>query len=503
MSAALEMRAIKKAFGEVQAVTDGNLSVNAGEAMALLGANGAGKSTLMNVLGGLLRPDAGEIVLGGKTVTLAGPKDAARAGIAFVQQELAIFPTMTVAENVFADDFPVRGGRIDRSFMGTRTRELLALLGSNLDPDRPLEGLSTGDCQMVEIARAMRRSPAIVIFDEPTSSLSSREKERFHDLVRRLKGEGVAVVYITHFIGEIFGVCDRVTVMRGGATIANTAVDEITQNEIVEMMLGEVVAGGRIAGEAPLEAPTALAVTALSLPGRVEEATFTVKQGEVVGVWGLLGSGRTELVRALLGLDGPVSGEITVWDGTGLKPATPEAVRARTAFVTEDRKGEGLLLPFSVATNIALPNLSRLSGWAGRIKVGAVRTMARSVMERLSIRASGPGQTVGTLSGGNQQKVVFGKWLAAEPQILILDEPTRGLDLSAKADILRLVVERAKAGAAVLIISSELEELMQVSHRYLVIARRRVVASLPGEASEAALIAALSGEAADSGGLAA
>ncbi|MEM7567211.1 MAG: sugar ABC transporter ATP-binding protein [Pseudomonadota bacterium] len=500
---ALELRGLAKAFGAVQAVRQGDLTVRAGEVVALLGANGAGKSTLMNMLGGVLMPDDGEIRRAGQRVAFAGPQDAREAGIAFVQQELSVFPTLTVAENVFADGYPTRAGRIDRAAMRVKTRELLETLGADLDPDRDLEGLSTGACQMVEIARAMRREPEVVIFDEPTSSLSAREKARFHDVVGLLASRGVAVVYITHFIGEIFGVCDRAVVLREGETVANLRVSDTTQAEIVEAMLGSVEAVGRLAPAQATPGAVLLKVESLALPGRVEEASFALRRGEIVGLWGLLGSGRTELVRALLGLDGQPSGAIRLDTGAGLVPATPEMVRADAAFVTEDRKGEGLLLPFSVADNVALPSLPDVSDGIGRVRLSAVRDLARRTINALTIKVSGPGQRVGTLSGGNQQKVVFGKWLATMPDLLILDEPTRGLDLSAKTDILRLAVELAGQGAAVLVISSELEELMRVSQRYLIVRQRRLVGTLPGSATEAELIAALSDGAGDEGRVAA
>ncbi|MEO1102764.1 MAG: sugar ABC transporter ATP-binding protein, partial [Pseudomonadota bacterium] len=392
---ALELRGLKKSFGNVRAVADGNLAVEAGSVVALLGANGAGKSTLVNMLGGVVRPDGGEIRRSGKVVSFAGPQDAARAGIAFVQQELTLFPTLTVAENVFADHYPTRWGCLDKAVMRARTRELLAGLGADLDPDQTLEGLSTGACQMVEIARAMRREPEVVIFDEPTSSLAAREKERFEAVVRLLAGRGVAVIYITHFIDEIFGVCDRAVVMREGETVADMRVEETDHAAIVEAMLGSVEASGRLAATEPDVGEPLLSVRNLALPGRVVNASFTLRRGEIVGLWGLLGSGRTELVRALLGLDGIPSGDIALdADGDGLTKASPQDVRAMAAFVTEDRKAEGLLLPFSVADNIAMPNLPALSGWGGRVRFSAARAMARSVIDALSIKVSGPTQRV-------------------------------------------------------------------------------------------------------------
>jgi ABC-type sugar transport system ATPase subunit len=488
----LALEGMAKSFGATRAVVRGDLTVHAGQAVALLGANGAGKSTLMNLLGGIFPADAGSILIEGVPVRFTGPRDASHHGIAFVQQELSIFPSMSVAENVFADAYPTRAGRLDQVQMIARSKELLDTLGADLDPAMPMDGLSTGECQMVEIARAMRRAPKVLIFDEPTSSLTGREKGRLHTVIKTLKAQGVAIIYITHFISEIFDVCERAVVMRNGETIADERTSQVSHGDLVRLMLGDVAAAGRLVENRTDFHHIALEVSDLALPGRVEHASFRVHAGEIVGLWGLLGSGRTELVRALLGLDGKPSGSIAIARDGVLRKVSPQELREVTAFVTEDRRREGVLLPFSVAQNTALPNLPSLSGAAGLVSGSKVRALARSIIAHLSIKVQGPGQRVGTLSGGNQQKVVFGKWLASNPQILVLDEPTRGLDLSAKADIMRLSVELASNGAAILLISSELEELMSISYRYLIVSERRIVAQLPGTANENDLIEALS-----------
>lgn len=488
----LDVRHLRKAFGAVQAVADGSLSVAPGQAVAVMGANGAGKSTLMNMLGGLVQPDGGTITLAGQALTLTSPAAAIAAGIAFVQQELSVFPTMTVAENICIGDFPRRGGRIDRAAMRAEAEALLAALGAQLEPDAPVADLSTGERQMIEIARATRAAPRVLIFDEPTSSLAAAEKARLFDLIRRLKAQGVAIVYITHFVGEIFQVCDRVMVMRDGRSVADRPIAEVTKGDVVKLMLGEIGSQARLAAADHRPGPPVLRVTGLASPHRIESASFALHAGEIVGLWGLLGSGRTELARGLLGLDGAVSGDIAFGLDGPLAPATPQDLRRHAAFVTEDRRGEGLLLPFSVADNIALPNLGTVSGSTGLVSRARVRALAARMIETLSIKVSSPAQKAGTLSGGNQQKVVFAKWLASRPRLLILDEPTRGLDLAAKGDILRLTTDLAAAGATVLFISSELEELMRVCHRYLVLSERRIVAELPGTATEGELIDALS-----------
>jgi ABC-type sugar transport system ATPase subunit len=483
---------LRKAYGAVQAVADASLSVEPGQAVAIMGANGAGKSTLMNMLGGLVQPDGGAITLDGTPLRLTSPASAIAAGIAFVQQELSVFPTMTVAENICIGDFPMRAGRLNKPAMRSEAAALLTALGAHLDPDTPVAALSTGERQMIEIARAMRRKPRVLIFDEPTSSLAAAEKARLFNLIRGLKTQGVAILYITHFVGEIFEVCDRVMVMREGRSVADRAISEVTKGDVVKLMLGEIGSQARLAGAPePLGLPV-LQVRNLASPNRIEAASFTLHQGEIVGLWGLLGSGRTELARGLLGLDGVVTGEIAFAQDRALRAILPQDLRQHTAFVTEDRRGEGLLLPFSVADNMALPNLADMSFGPGLISRAKVRTLATRLIAQLSIKVSGPAQKAGTLSGGNQQKVVFAKWLASKPRLLILDEPTRGLDLAAKGDILRLTTELAASGAAVLLISSELEELMRVCQRYLVVSERRIVAELPGTATESQLIDALS-----------
>ena len=483
---------LHKAYGPVQAVSDASLMVESGQAVAIMGANGAGKSTLMNMLGGLVRPDGGAITLGGVALHLTSPATAIAAGIAFVQQELSVFPTMTVAENICIGDFPLRAGRLNKPVMRAEAAALLTALGAHLNPDTAVAALSTGERQMIEIARAMRRKPRVLIFDEPTSSLAAAEKARLFDLIRGLKAQGAAILYITHFVGEIFDVCDRVMVMREGRSVADRAIADVTKGEVVTLMLGEIGTQARLAAPTPSIGPPVLQVRDLASPNRIEAASFTLHQCEIVGLWGLLGSGRTELARGLLGLDGAVTGEIGFALDGPLRPILPQDLRQHAAFVTEDRRGEGLVLPFSVADNMALPNLADVSFGPGLISRAKVRALAVSLIAQLSIKVSGPAQKAGTLSGGNQQKVVFAKWLASKPRLLILDEPTRGLDLAAKGDILRLTTDLAANGASVLLISSELEELMRVCHRYLVLSERRIVAELPGSATESQLIDALS-----------
>jgi ABC-type sugar transport system ATPase subunit len=490
-AAYLSMQGLSKAYPGVVALRGANLEARRGEAVALMGANGAGKSTLMNVLGGVTAPDAGAITIDGASVRLRTAREALANGFAFVHQELAMLPSMTVAENVFADGFPTRFGIVDRATMRREAAALLARLGCNLSTELPVETLGPGDRQMVEIARALRRAPRIMIFDEPTSSLTNNEKRRLFEIVQGLKRDAVAIIYITHFVDEIFEICERVTVMRNGSTVATRAIAETSPAEIVHLMLGEADSSERLAEEAASAGPVLLEVSGLG--GRVlRDIDFSLRAGEVVGLWGLLGSGRTELMRALIGLDPIYAGALRWRAADKLKPITPKGLHQIAGIVTEDRRGEGLLLPLSTRANLSLASLRSLLTPLHLIDRGKEEGLAADLIARLHIVVSGSAQAVGTLSGGNQQKVVVGRWLATKPKLFLLDEPTRGLDVGAKSEILRLTAALARAGAAVLVISSEPEELMRICDRYLVMSRGRLTAKMPGSATRAELLGAVS-----------
>ncbi|WP_440981590.1 sugar ABC transporter ATP-binding protein [Shinella sumterensis] len=491
-SAKLVMRSISKRFGGIAALEQAGLEVRAGEAHALMGANGAGKSTMMNVLGGVVRPDHGQILIDGEVVSFASPIQAKQKGVSFVHQELNMLPSMTVAENVMIDAMPTRGGLVDRKAMRLSTAELLRRLDCTFSPDTLVETLSMGDRQMVEVARALVTDPGIVIFDEPTSSLSEREKRRLFDVVLGLKRDGVAVIYITHFLEEIFEVCDRVTVMRNGTTIETRDMHAITAGEVVTAMLGSVEAEERVRPAFISIEPPLLAASGLSRDGAIADVGFEVRPGEVVGLWGLLGSGRTEILRAIVGLDPLDAGELRWRAGDTLDIIRPDKLHRKVGFVTEDRRGEGLLLPLSVAKNISFGNLDKVKGAFGMIDAAKEKTFASGFVERLRIKLSSLSQPVRTLSGGNQQKVVFARWLGTRPKLFMLDEPTRGLDVSAKTEILRLTAELATEGAGVIFVSSELEEMMRVCDRYLVVHRGRIVANLYGDATKDDLMHAVS-----------
>jgi len=489
----LEISSVSKSFGTMRALSDVTLRARPGQVIGLLGANGAGKSTLMNVLGGLIAPDSGEIRINGEPVSIQSPRHSKSLGIAFVHQELNMFDTMSVGENIFIDSFPGSDMAIDRAIIRSRSLELLQELECDLEPDQIVEHLSTGDRQIIEIARALRDDPSIVILDEPTSSLSARERQRILETVKSLKRAGKTIIYISHFMDEIFEVCDDLLVLRGGAVVADESANVVSANEIMTQMLGEYSSGGRFEEPKPKSGPIRLRVQKLEVEDVLHNISFDLHSGEVVGLWGLLGSGRTELIRAMTGLDALNSGSLhyIYEDGTSREIA-PNKLHAKTGLVTEDRRGEGVFLPMSVSENIGFPSLRKFLNPIGILRTAGEAKLAADIIERLSIKVSGPDQTVGTLSGGNQQKVAFGRWIETAPPIYLLDEPTRGLDVGAKTEVMRLSLELARRGCAVLIVLSELDELMQVADRYLVLNRGQLVAEMPGSASREELIDGLS-----------
>jgi ABC-type sugar transport system ATPase subunit len=484
----LRMEAIAKSFGTVPAIKRAHLEAHGGQAVAVMGANGAGKSTLMNILGGVVTSDAGRISIDGAEINLRSPRDATQHGIAFVHQELMMFPTMTVVENIFIDGMPSAKGFIRMPEMLRQSEVLLNRLGCKISPETPVEQLSIGDRQLVEIARALRHQARIIIFDEPTSSLTGPERERLFAVIRGLKAEGVVIIYITHFLDEIFSICEQIAVMRNGETVWTSPMSDVDPAKVVHLMLGIAEAEGRIRTPVTAGGDALLSVTGLGRRGALQDVNFEIKRGEIVGLWGLLGSGRTELLRALIGLD-PIDGGTILWrDGTSVTEIAPADLHAHVGIVTEDRRGEGIHLPLSVAQNIALPNLRSLLNKWHLIGQDMEASLADDMIKRLQIKVSGRQQSVGTLSGGNQQKVVFARWLAMHPRLFLLDEPTRGLDVSAKAEIMKLVVELAEQGCSCLIVSSELQELMRVCDRYLVISRGRLTGNLPGSATSEELM---------------
>jgi rhamnose transport system ATP-binding protein len=490
----LEVRGIEKSFPGVRALSGVSFDVRAGEVHALVGENGAGKSTLIKIMSGVYHPDSGAILVEGRETRLATPDDARRAGIATIYQELLLFPELSVAENIFLGHAPrAAGGRIDWSAMRAKAEALLASLEiDDLAVDQIVGALTVGMRQRVEILRALSHDARILIMDEPTAALTEADVTRLFDIVRRLKARGVGVVYISHRLEEVFQIADRVTVLRDGAYVDRRSVAETSVTELVQMMVGRRIDNLFPKTVAPIGAPVLETRDIVRRP-MTKGVSLTVRAGEIVGLAGLVGAGRSEFAQTVFGVTPAESGEIRLM-GEAVKIGSPESARAKgIAYVPEDRGVQGLIRPMSVLHNLSLAGLGALS-WAGFIDRAAERRMAETAIQRFSVKTSSPDEIAGRLSGGNQQKIVLGKWLANNPKLLILDEPTRGIDVGAKAEIHRLMSELAGAGVAILMISSELPEVLGMSDRVLVMREGRLVAEFDrAQATSEAVGAAMMG----------
>jgi ABC-type sugar transport system ATPase subunit len=474
MKPLLVIEGLCKSFFGVQVLHDVGLELRAGEVLGLVGENGSGKSTTMNILGGVHRPDRGSMTLDGEPYAPRGPKDAASRGIAFIHQELNLFRNLTIEENLFISGFPrLAGGLpfIDRRKLRERAKALLAAIELDLPPATPLARLSQGERQLVEIAKALGAEARIVIFDEPTTSLTARETERLFAQIERLRARGIAVIYISHILGDVMRLCDHVTVLRDGRVVGSAPKAEMTEGRLITAMVGRTIDQIYPPREPAARPGTpALEVSGLTQPGVVKDIGFSVQPGEVVGIAGLMGSGRSEMARILFGLDPFASGAIAV-DGEALAEPTPQRAMERgIAFLTEDRRAEGLMMGAPIADNIALPSLPRFApGWGRLLE----RTRLGDAVERtgrdVQVNAKDfVGTLVKNLSGGNQQKVVIGKWLLRSPRLFILDEPTRGIDVGAKYEVYKIINRLAAEGTGILMISSEIEELIGMCDRILV-----------------------------------
>jgi len=467
--AAVEMSAISKTYGGVRALRDVAFTARRGEVHALLGENGAGKSTILKILRGVESPDAGVVTVKGESFVSLTPRLAKRLGIAMIFQEMSLVPTLTVAQNIFLANEPTsRAGLIDDRAMRRRAREIFAGMGVTIDPSAAVAEISTGRQQLTEIAKALSQQADILILDEPTSALTSGEVDILFDLLRRLKAEGRAIVYVSHRMDEIFRIADVVTVLRDGRRIDSRAIGDYTLATLIADIMGKAtrdLSEFNTASAASSEAM--LEVRDLASKARGGRASLALRRGEVLGLAGLLGSGRSRLARMLFGLEPVASGEIRV-QGRMCAIATPQAAKAlKMALVPEDRRREGLVLQHSVERNIELPILARL-GRSIFVDSAASRFIVERVIQRLTIKTPSADEPANSLSGGNQQKIVIGKWLATEPDILIMDEPTAGIDIGSKGEVLRLVRELAAEGKSILFISSELAELIAVSDRIAV-----------------------------------
>ncbi|MEU9157587.1 sugar ABC transporter ATP-binding protein [Streptomyces sp. NPDC048417] len=456
---------MSKSFGGVAAVKDVSFTVASGEVVALAGENGAGKSTIKNIISGALRPDSGHVTFGGALAT-ARVGGARHSGVATVHQETSLFPDLTVAENLLIGRLGSRAMTVRPARLRGAATPLLQRVGAGFGPAAMVRDLSAGQRQLVEIAKALASEPRAIVFDEPTASLNLAERELIMRIVQQLSGEGVAVLYITHYLEEITALSHRVVVMRDGRTVADRATSELGRAALESLMVGRELAQGY--PDLPQPRPeVALSVRGLSDDTRVSDISFDIARGEIFGLAGLMGSGRTEVARAIAGLAGR-TGQIEV-DGRQLRRGDVRAsVRAGIAFVTEDRRREGLFLERPIRESLSMVDLgsvcrSRPTGWLDN---GAERRLAEELAAKVRLVARGGLNAAGgSLSGGNQQKVVLGKWLSGQPRLVILDEPTRGIDVGAKAEIHRLLVDLAAAGSSILLISSEMEEVLGLSHR--------------------------------------
>jgi rhamnose transport system ATP-binding protein len=484
-----------KSFGSVRALEDAAIELHAGEAHGLVGENGAGKSTLVKLLAGVYRPDAGWLLLDGEELRLSGPADARAAGIAVIYQEPTLFPDLSVAENIFMGRQPLaRGRRIDARELRRRVEGLMERLGVPLDPSRPARGLSIADQQIVEIAKALSFQARVIVMDEPTAALSGAEVARLFSVVRALREQGAAVLFVSHRLDEVFTLCQRVTVMRDGRHVFTGPLDGLTRDDLVRRMVGR-----ELSAMFPKQAATlgevALSVRRLTREGVFADVSFEVRHGEIVGLAGLVGAGRSEVARAIFGIDRRDAGEVLV-EGRRLPPASPTAaMTAGMGYVPEDRRAQGLVMDLSIARNAALASLGRLR--RGVLIRGAdERSLAADWAARLRLKFARFSDPASALSGGNQQKLVLAKWLARHPSVLIVDEPTRGIDVATKAEVHRLLSDLASQGVAVLMISSELPEVLGMADRVLVMHEGRLSAELSREeATEERVMFAATGNA--------
>ncbi|GJF31780.1 sugar ABC transporter ATP-binding protein [Kitasatospora sp. NE20-6] len=504
----LEARGVSKRFPGVVALDDVSFTLRPGEAHALVGENGAGKSTLIKVLTGVHRPDDGELLLSGNPVSFARPSEAQQAGISTIYQEVNLVPLMSVARNIFLGREPVkRLGLIDFPRMHREAAELLAGFGIDVDPRRPLHTLGIGTQQMVALARAVSVDAQVVVMDEPTSSLEPREVETLFRVVGELRARGIAILYVSHRMDELYRLCERVTVLRDGRHIHTGDLADLDRMQLVSMMLGRDITEVRRHGVTgfgdeghDVAREPVLTADGLTRRHQLDDISLVLRPGEVLGLGGLLGSGRSETAKAIAGalpLDG---GTVSVGGRTLRRPSSAGAIRAGISMLPEDRKAEGIIPGLSVRENIVLAAMPRLSR-AGIVSRARQDKVVKIFMERLRIKASSPEQKVSELSGGNQQKVLLARWLCLEPAVLLLDEPTRGIDVGAKAEVQALIDELAQEGLAVLLISSDIEELVEGADRIVVLRSGAVAGELTGEqVGESELLAVLADHGAPSAG---
>ncbi len=470
------MTGIGKSFPGVKALADVDITLERGEVLGIVGENGAGKSTLMKVLAGVIRPDEGEIRIEGAAFAPRRPRDALDAGIVVIHQELSLVPDRSVADNLFLGNLPRRLGIVRTAVLERDAARLLARVGLRIPPATPVRRLGIAQQQLVEIARALSRAARVIVMDEPTATLTTTEQRTLFATIAELKAQGVGIVFISHHIEEVFEVCDRVLVMRDGRTVGTRDTSQWSEDTLIQAMVNRPIDAMFPQRDATVGA-ILLQVSGLSSPGRFRDVSFDVRAGEVVGIGGLIGAGRTEVLKAIYGAL-PSTGEVRV-AGTRVDAASPrQAIAAGLALVPEDRKGEGLVLPFSVKRNIAMSTLGRLSALRTFLRGGRTDALARRSVADLRIRTPGIDVAAQSLSGGNQQKVVLARALSTDPRVFLLDEPTRGIDVGAKVEVYRLIGDLARRGGAVLVVSSDMLELLGLCDRILVMRAGRLAGAL-------------------------
>lgn len=472
---------ISKSFFGVKALENISIQAHAGKVLALLGENGAGKSTLMKILSGIYKKDTGSILIQGNEVNISGIRAAEDLGITIIHQELSMLPNMTVCENIFLGNEKVSGFRkLDKAEMRRQSAEMLERIGCSVEPDTLVAKISVGEMQMIEIIKAVSKHSKIIIMDEPTTALTDVETQKLFEVIEKLKSEGIAIIYISHRLDEIFQICDDVTVLRDGKLIGSAKVSDVTKDQLITMMVGR-----ELEEQFPYRkeetGKVLLKVENLSWKDKVKNVSFEVRSGEIVGLSGLMGSGRTETAKIIFGEHKKESGEIYV-DGEKAGIGSPkDAIRYGLAYLSEDRKKEGLVLGMSVGENMTLSNLKNLEQAAFRLNKKEESKLVSEYIKKLSIKTTGPGQKIKNLSGGNQQKVIIAKWIMLSPKVLIVDEPTKGIDVGAKKEIYDVLNELKNMGKAIILISSDMPEIMGISDRVIVMHEGIVTGELARE----------------------
>ena len=486
----IEMRGINKSFGSNQVLKDAGFVLQDGEVHALMGENGAGKSTLMKILTGVYTKDAGTVLVDGQEVNYKNPQEAEKAGIVFIYQELNVLFDLTVEENLFmGKEITKKFGVCDKKAMRAKAQEVMDRMGVHIPVDAVMSDLSVGQQQMVEICKALMVDAKVLIMDEPTAALTASETEVLFEVIKSLRAKGVSIVYISHRMEEIFELCDRITILRDGSYIGTRFIKDITMDDIVQMMIGREI-GERYPKREAVIGQEVLRVEGLTHSKMFRDVNFSVRAGEVLGVSGLMGAGRTEIMQAIFGNLPTVSGKIFI-DGKEVSIRNPrQAIAAGIGFITEDRKTEGLLLEKSIAENIELANLGKVSNKSVLSVKKGVELVKQGIQE-FRIKCFGPEHECGNLSGGNQQKVVLAKWIYTDPKILILDEPTRGVDIGAKKEIYSVINEMAAKGVAVIMVSSELPEVLGMSDRIMVVHEGKVTGIIDGATADQAKVMTL------------